>query len=148
MLHLLRDFAGPSMTNATEIHALDVMEEIVAGNREMLDAINEIRREIHPVEKAKKNCAAVLLEQETKVASCEAEISELTARIERMRAELTEKKKARQQQQPQQKKRPLSDVVIAAVREEESQLFECTQPDQAEGQEKIALLGDNNFTAA
>lgn len=138
MLLLLRGF-GP-MTNAIEIHALDVIEEIVAGKQDLIDAISEIRRDIHPVEKARKIRAATLLEQEARINSCEAEIRELNARIERMSAELAEKKA--QQQQPQPRKRLLlSEVTTHVAREEESQLFECTQPDQADGQETIALLG-------
>jgi hypothetical protein len=137
MLNLLRN--SGTVTNTMEILALDVLEEIVAGKQDMVDAIKEIKRGIHPVEKARKH-HVIVSEQEARLSACNAEIKGLNIRIERMHKELASGFK-----QAQNKKRS------APVVEFESQAFEVseTQPDQAEVQENIALAGrsapiDNN----
>ena len=139
MLNLLRS-VGP-MTTTTEILALNVLEEIAEGKPELTEAIRDIKTELHPVERAKRFRATIIVDQEAQIAAREAEIMALTAQIENMRMELTKEGEAKKRNA--NKKRPHETAQVQEFDRQmpEEEQIAGTQPDQAENLEGIALTG-------
>jgi len=137
MLNLLRS-VGP-MNTTTEILALNVLEEIAEGKPELTEAIRDIKTELHPVERAKKFRATIIVDQEAQIAAREAEIIALTAQIENMRMELTKEGEAKKRNA--NKKRPHETAQEFDRQMPEEEQIAGTQPDQAENLEGIALTG-------
>jgi hypothetical protein len=84
MLNLLRH-CGP-LTSTQEVFALDLLEEVLANDPVKMAALSEIKKAVHPVEKAKQFRATVL-RQDTELAAIRESIKELENIIEGMRME-------------------------------------------------------------
>jgi hypothetical protein len=71
-----------------EVHALDVLENMVAGDDALLQELRELRKVIHPVEQAKAFYAK-MKQQDTAVAQLKESIDSLDKLVQDMRRTLS-----------------------------------------------------------
>ena len=93
MLHLLRH-SGP-MNHMQEVFALNVLEELAAGDADKIETLRSIRNEIHPVERAARlralkiaQTAEINYKKDVTIAALRQKITELEAQVAQKREKL------------------------------------------------------------
>jgi hypothetical protein len=111
MLHLLRH-SGP-VNHLQEVFALNVLEELAAGDAAKIETLRSIRNEIHPVERAARLRAQIFVQteeikhkKEVTIAALRKEIRELEAQVEKKRKELAKPQVEDETQDPEQTQLP------------------------------------------
>ena len=147
MLNLLRS-SGPA-THMQEVFALNVLEELLAGDADKLEALRSIRAEIHPVEKAAK-LRALKKAQQNEINHKKEVIATLHKRISELEAQLEQKRKAQAQAAQggaQHAQQAMPEDESQAVQDDETQILfgaagnhsPDTQPDNMQAEQASIL---------